>query len=251
MAAFAQPVGFSVRQRPIPSASVRRRRAGSSGLRPYSANRKSPHMLRINELFLPLEHTEEDLNAAILERLGIKADELVSFTLFRRSYDARKKAAVTLTYTIDVEVKDEAQVLERNKKKTNVGPTPDTGYHFVGRAPANLKQRPVVIGFGPCGLFAALLLAEMGFNPIILERGKTVRERTKDTWGLWRQRELKPESNVQFGEGGAGTFSDGKLTARSRTPSITAARCSRNSSPPMRRPRSCTSASRTSAPSAW
>ena len=175
-------------------------------------------MLRINELFLPLEHTEEDLNAAILERLGIKADELVSFTLFRRSYDARKKAAVTLTYTIDVEVKDEAQVLERNKKKTNVGPTPDTGYHFVGRAPANLKQRPVVIGFGPCGLFAALLLAEMGFNPIILERGKTVRERTKDTWGLWRQRELKPESNVQFGEGGAGTFSDGKLYSQVKDP---------------------------------
>ncbi|OWY26981.1 NAD(P)/FAD-dependent oxidoreductase [Herbaspirillum robiniae] len=175
-------------------------------------------MLRINELVLPLDHTEEELNAAILERLGIKADELLSFSLFRRSYDARKKAAITLTYTIDVELKDEAGVLERNRKKTNVGPTPDTGYHFVGQAPAGLKKRPVVIGFGPCGLFAALLLAEMGFNPIILERGKTVRERTKDTWGLWRQRELKPESNVQFGEGGAGTFSDGKLYSQVKDP---------------------------------
>ncbi|WDZ96156.1 NAD(P)/FAD-dependent oxidoreductase [Herbaspirillum sp. WKF16] len=175
-------------------------------------------MLRINELFLPLDHTEDDLNAAILERLGITADELVSFTPFRRSYDARKKSGIILTYTLDVEVKDEARVLERNRKKTNVGPTPDTGYHFVGRAPAGLKKRPVVIGFGPCGLFAALLLAEMGFNPIILERGKTVRERTKDTWGLWRQRELKPESNVQFGEGGAGTFSDGKLYSQVKDP---------------------------------
>ncbi len=175
-------------------------------------------MLRISELTLPLNHTEDELNAAILDRLGIPADELVSFTLFRRSYDARKKTAITLNYTIDVEVKDEATVLARHAKTTNVGPTPDTSYHYVTRAPASLKKRPVVIGFGPCGLFAALILAEMGFNPLILERGKTVRERTKDTWGLWRQRELKPESNVQFGEGGAGTFSDGKLYSQVKDP---------------------------------
>jgi Uncharacterized FAD-dependent dehydrogenases len=175
-------------------------------------------MLRISELTLPLSHTEDELNAAILDRLGIPAGDLLSFTLFRRSYDARKKTAITLNYTIDVEVKDEAAVLARHAKTTNVGPTPDTSYHYVTRAPASIKKRPVVIGFGPCGLFAALILAEMGFNPIILERGKTVRERTKDTWGLWRQRELKPESNVQFGEGGAGTFSDGKLYSQVKDP---------------------------------
>jgi hypothetical protein len=135
-------------------------------------------MLRISELTLPLSHTEEELNAAILDRLGIPAGELLSFTLFRRSYDARKKTAITLNYTIDVEVKDEPAVLARHAKTTNVGPTPDTSYHYVTRAPASIRKRPVVIGFGPCGLFAALILAEMGFNPIILERGKTVRERT-------------------------------------------------------------------------
>ncbi len=125
-------------------------------------------MLRISELSLPLNHTEDELNAAILDRLGFQAEEMLSFTLFRRSYDARKKTAITLNYTIDVALRNEAEVLQRNAKKTNVGPTPDTSYHFVTRAPATLKKRPVVIGFGPCGLFAALILAEMGFNPIIL-----------------------------------------------------------------------------------
>ena len=175
-------------------------------------------MLRIKELQLPLDHTEDDLNAAILAQLRIRAEEMVSFTLFRRSYDARKKAAIVLTYTMDVALHDEAAVLARNQGNAHVVPTPDTHYHFVGRAPARLEKRPLVIGFGPCGIFAALLLAEMGFNPIILERGKTVRERTKDTWGLWRQRQLQPESNVQFGEGGAGTFSDGKLYSQVKDP---------------------------------
>jgi uncharacterized FAD-dependent dehydrogenase len=175
-------------------------------------------MLRLTDVQLPLDHQEEDLKAAILARLGIAADDLIAFTVFRRGYDARKKSAITLVYTLDVEVKNEAKVQKRLAGNRHVGPTPDTSYHFVAQAPAGLKTRPVVIGTGPCGIFAGLILAQMGFNPIILERGKAVRERTKDTFGLWRKRELHPESNVQFGEGGAGTFSDGKLWSQVKDP---------------------------------
>jgi uncharacterized FAD-dependent dehydrogenase len=175
-------------------------------------------MLRLNEVQLPLDHPEDALHAAILGRLGIAADEMLGYTIFRRSYDARKKTAVILTYSVDVELKDENSVLKRLKGDRSVLPTPDTNYRFVAQAPAQMKSRPVVIGTGPCGLFAGLILAQMGFNPIILERGKAVRERTKDTWGLWRKRELQPESNVQFGEGGAGTFSDGKLWTQIKDP---------------------------------
>jgi len=181
-------------------------------------------MLRIAEIQLPLDHPEADLRSAILARLGIPEAQLLRVSLFRRSYDARKKSAILLNYTVDVEVQDEAEVLSRQPRqgkgvnKTEIVPTPDMNYRFVAKAPVGLHQRPVVIGTGPCGIFAGLILAEMGFNPIILERGKSVRERTKDTWGLWRQRELKPESNVQFGEGGAGTFSDGKLYSQVKDP---------------------------------
>ncbi len=168
-------------------------------------------MLRLLELKLPLAHDDAGLTAAIVDRLGITASELVSFTVFRRGWDARKKSAIQLIYTIDATVKDEAGVRRRLAGEPRVVPTPDARYKPVAHAPANLPSRPVVIGAGPCGLFAALILAEMGFRPIILERGKVVRERTKDTWGLWRRSVLNPESNVQFGEGGAGTFSDGKL----------------------------------------
>ena len=175
-------------------------------------------MLRLTDVQLPLDHQEEDLKAAILARLGIAADDLISYTIFRRGYDARKKSAITLVYTLDVEVKNEAKVQKRLAGNRHVGMTPDTSYHFVAQAPAGLKTRPVVIGTGPCGIFAGLILAQMGFNPIILERGKAVRERTKDTFGLWRKRELHPESNVQFGEGGAGTFSDGKLWSQVKDP---------------------------------
>lgn len=175
-------------------------------------------MLRLTDVQLPLDHQEEDLKAAILARLGIAADDLISYTIFRRGYDARKKSAITLVYTLDVEVKNEAKVQKRLAGNRHVGLTPDTSYHFVAQAPAGLKTRPVVIGTGPCGIFAGLILAQMGFNPIILERGKAVRERTKDTFGLWRKRELHPESNVQFGEGGAGTFSDGKLWSQVKDP---------------------------------
>ena len=168
-------------------------------------------MLRLTELRLPLDHEEAAIRSAILKRLEIYANELVGYSVFRRAWDARKKSAIVLTYTLDIEVKHEALVLRRLAGDRNIARTPDTSYRFPVRAPSRLSLRPLVIGTGPCGLFAALILAQMGFRPIILERGKVVRERTKDTWGLWRRSILNPDSNVQFGEGGAGTFSDGKL----------------------------------------
>ncbi|MEH6435117.1 NAD(P)/FAD-dependent oxidoreductase [Massilia sp. DD77] len=176
-------------------------------------------MLRINELKLPLNHPEPALRAAILARLDIADADLVDFTVFKRSYDARKKAAIVLIYSIDAEVRDEAAVLARLARDQHVMPSPDTGYKFVeaGR-PAAGTPRPVVIGMGPCGMFVALILAQMGLNPIVLERGKVVRERTVDTFGFWRKRKLNTESNVQFGEGGAGTFSDGKLYSQIKDP---------------------------------
>ena len=171
-------------------------------------------MLRLNEVKLSLDHSEEELHAAVANRLSIKVEDLLHCEVYRRAIDARKRSAIQLTYTLDVEVKDEPAVLNGNEKLRESGRmavTPDTAYHFVTKAPQEIKRRPVVIGTGPCGLFAGLLLSQMGFKPIILERGKIVRERTKDTWGFWRKSHFKPESNVQFGEGGAGTFSDGKL----------------------------------------
>ncbi len=175
-------------------------------------------MLRLNELKLPLDHAKDALGAAICLRLGISGSELRHYSIFRRSVDARKKSAITLIYALDVDVADEHAVLQRLKSDRHIGPTPDTAYRFVTTAPADLPGRPVVIGTGPCGLFAGLLLAQMGFRPIILERGKAVRERTKDTWGLWRRAVLETESNAQFGEGGAGTFSDGKLYSQIKDP---------------------------------
>ncbi|MBI3096067.1 MAG: NAD(P)/FAD-dependent oxidoreductase [Rhodocyclales bacterium] len=175
--------------------------------------------MRLTELKLPLDHTDNDLRAAILKRLGITADELLGFSIFRRSHDARKPAAIVFIYTLDIELKNEKAVLARLRGDRHVGPTPDTAYRYVTAAPpAGSAPRPVVIGTGPCGLFAGLILAQMGFRPLILERGKAVRERTQDTWGLWRQGQLNPESNVQFGEGGAGTFSDGKLYSQIKDP---------------------------------
>jgi uncharacterized FAD-dependent dehydrogenase len=176
-------------------------------------------MLRLIELKLPLDHAPEALPAAICERLGIPADALISYTIARRANDARRKSAILMVYSVDVALKDEAAVLARHQGDQQVKPTPDTEYRFVTRAPGDYAgPRPVVIGAGPCGLFAGLILAQMGFRPIILDRGKVVRERTKDTWGLWRRGVLNPESNVQFGEGGAGTFSDGKLYSQIKDP---------------------------------
>ena len=176
-------------------------------------------MLRITELKLPIDHPDEELRAALLLRLGIDSGDLLGFTPFKRSYDARKKSSeLCFIYTLDFEVHDEAALLRKFADDRNIGPAPDVSYKVVGHAPEGLSERPVVVGFGPCGIFAGLLLAQMGFKPIILERGKEVRQRTKDTWGLWRKSVLNPESNVQFGEGGAGTFSDGKLYSQIKDP---------------------------------
>jgi len=175
-------------------------------------------MIRINELRLPLDHAPAALPTAAAERLGIAESSIRKLVVFKRSHDARKKNALLFVYTVDLEVDNEESVLARFAADTRVGPTPDTSYHFVARAPAKSTTRPVIVGFGPAGIFAALVLAQMGFRPIVLERGKAVRERTKDTWGLWRQQVLDPESNVQFGEGGAGTFSDGKLYSQVKDP---------------------------------
>ncbi len=177
-------------------------------------------MLRITELKLPLDHAPDALRPAICQRLGIANDDLLDVSLFRRGYDARKKSAITLIYTVDCTLRDEAAVFKRLHGDRNISPTPDMAYKMVAQAPAGLTERPIVIGMGPCGFMAALLLAQMGFRPIVLERGKIVRERTKDTWGLWRKNTLNPESNVQFGEGGAGTFSDGKLYSQIKDPNF-------------------------------
>jgi uncharacterized FAD-dependent dehydrogenase len=176
-------------------------------------------MLRISEIRLPLDHSDSALEAAIASKLNILPIGIRAYTVYRRAYDARKRSAIVLVYTVDADVIDEAKVSAVLAPDVHVVNTPDTGYHPVARAdPRANDKRPVVIGMGPCGLFAGLLLAQMGFKPIILERGKAVRERTKDTFGLWRRGVLDPESNVQFGEGGAGTFSDGKLYSQIKDP---------------------------------
>ena len=177
-------------------------------------------MLRLTEIKLPLAHAEDALRDALLHTLNVMPPEVLSFTVFKRSFDARK-AVIMQVYIVDVQLASaelEAALLARYAGNPHILPTPDMVYHPVGMAPASLALRPVVVGFGPCGIFAALILAQMGFKPIVLERGKPVRERTKDTWGLWRKKVLNPESNVQFGEGGAGTFSDGKLYSQIKDP---------------------------------
>jgi uncharacterized FAD-dependent dehydrogenase len=175
-------------------------------------------MLRLTEIKLTLDHDAAALPDAIRARLGIGEADLIAHEVVRRGYDARRRSAISLIYTVDVTVADEAAVLARAAGDRRVGTAPDMSYRLVARAPDDLRLRPIVIGAGPCGLMAALTLAQMGFRPIILDRGKVVRERTKDTWALWRRGVLSPESNVQFGEGGAGTFSDGKLWSGIKDP---------------------------------
>ncbi len=167
-------------------------------------------MLRLNELKLPLDHGPDALRQAVIERLGLETDELISLSIARSGHDARKRGAISLVYHVDLELRHEAAVLARCHDAKLIA-TPDTRYRFVASPARPPAHRPVVIGAGPCGLLAALVLAQMGLRPIILERGRLVRRRTVDTFAFWRRGELTAESNVQFGEGGAGTFSDGKL----------------------------------------
>ncbi len=180
------------------------------------------HSLRVTEIKLPLDHSPEALRQAVCQRLSIRDEQLLELHIFRRGYDARKRSDILFIYTLDVVTTENAATLARAQKNPKLALhtsiTPDTEYKTVTRAPNREFKRPVVVGTGPCGLFAALNLAQMGFKPLILERGKIVRERTKDTWGFWRKRDLKTESNVQFGEGGAGTFSDGKLWSQVKDP---------------------------------
>ncbi len=215
-------------------------------------------MLRITEIKLPLitsaetGHTEAEIRAALVKKLAINAADIISFSIFKRGVDARKSHAILFVYSLDVQVNGEAKLLAKHAKDPHIKPTPDTDYKFVAVAPpsqpsplqregvkqtatipspfkgegqgggeearGDKKHRPIVVGFGPAGIFAALILAQAGFRPIVLERGKAVRERTKDTFSFWRKSVLNPESNVQFGEGGAGTFSDGKLWSQIKDP---------------------------------
>ncbi|NQY33448.1 MAG: NAD(P)/FAD-dependent oxidoreductase [Alteromonadaceae bacterium] len=175
-------------------------------------------MLRLTNIKLDLNHNSEELKQAILDKLTINEDQLQNFTVFKRGYDARNKNNISLIYTLEIETIENEMLINKFSKDPQVSRSPDTSYHFVAQAPETVKQRPVVIGMGPCGLFVGLVLAQMGFKPIILERGKEVRQRTKDTFGFWRKKILNTESNVQFGEGGAGTFSDGKLFSQVKDP---------------------------------
>ncbi len=174
-------------------------------------------MLRISEIKLPLNNSPEDLIRAICQKLSVAQNEITSYSIFKRSYDARRSVQC-FTYIVDVVINNEDLLLKKLTKDRHISKTPDMNYNYVAQAPHNLTERPLIIGFGPAGIFAALILAQMGFKPIVLERGKEVRERTQDTWGLWRKKNLNPESNVQYGEGGAGTFSDGKLYSQVRDP---------------------------------
>lgn len=181
-------------------------------------------MLRITEVKLPIEnaqsliHQADEIKAALLKRLEIPDSDLIHFDIFKRGVDARKSHAILYVYSLDVEVKNEEKILAKFRKDPHIKPAPDTSYQYVATSSSPPELRPVIVGFGPAGIFAALILAQSGFKPIVLERGKEVRKRTQDTWGLWRKSTLNPESNVQFGEGGAGTFSDGKLYSQIKDP---------------------------------
>ena len=173
-------------------------------------------MIRVSELKLPIEGSQKALEKKLAKALRIPVEEIKGYRIFKRSLDARKKDNIHYAYVVDVEVKNEKKVLEKNRDK-NISKTPDLAYRMMQgeRMP---EKRPVVVGFGPAGMFAGLLLAEMGLQPIVLERGGDVDSRKEAVDRFWNTGKLDTENNVQFGEGGAGTFSDGKLTTRIKDP---------------------------------
>ena len=187
---------------------------------PVATRRSADAPLETEQDRAPTAHPIDALKNLAAQTLGVTANDIATLQVFKRSFDARK-ADLVAVFIVDLSLSSadqETALLARHAGNPHILPTPEMTYHPVGQAPRELPVRPVVVGFGPCGIFAALVLAQMGFKPIVLERGKTVRQRTKDTWGLWRQGVLNPESNVQFGEGGAGTFSDGKLYSQIKDP---------------------------------
>jgi uncharacterized FAD-dependent dehydrogenase len=191
---------------------------------PVEVRRAADAPSETDEDRLPTPHPEAALRQLAAAALGIATADIATLQVFKRSFDARKVDLLAV-YIVDLSLTDaqaEAALLRQFEKHPHIQPTPDMAWHAPWQAPPGFGtpegERPVVVGFGPCGMFAALALAQMGFKPIVLERGKPVRERTKDTWGLWRKKMLNPESNVQFGEGGAGTFSDGKLYSQIKDP---------------------------------
>ena len=187
---------------------------------PVDTRRAADAPAETDEDRIPPPHPIQELRRLTAQALGVALTDIADLQVFKRSFDARK-AELMVVYIVDVRLADADStpaLLARHTSNPHITATPDMTYQPVGKAPPDLVARPVVVGFGPCGMFAALVLAQTGFRPIVLERGKTVRERTKDTWGLWRKKTLNPESNVQFGEGGAGTFSDGKLWSQIKDP---------------------------------
>lgn len=172
-------------------------------------------MLRIQQIKLSLEEPLTLLPEKIIRKLHIKESDLLSYRIFKESIDARsKKQELHFIYCVDCKVRGEEAILKRKIK--DVSRTPDIRYHMPSKGVVGLAHRPVVIGFGPAGMFAALLLAQMGYEPLVLERGECVEKRVESVERFWKEGILNTSSNVQFGEGGAGTFSDGKLTARSK-----------------------------------
>ena len=166
--------------------------------------------MRLSELRLPLDHQDDDLTSQIIRRLRIKSSDLKSTRIYKRSIDARNHEQIQVVYSVDVEVYQESQLLKRHLGSKGIRKTPEFKYEQVAKFSRGFYktiQRPVVVGAGPCGYFAALTLAQMGLRPLLIERGKAVKERTLDTFAFWKGHSpFNPDSNAQFGEGGAGTF---------------------------------------------
>ena len=168
-------------------------------------------MIRISQLKLPVTHKKSDLEKKIYTTLKISSSDLLTWHIEKKSLDARKKPNLFYVYTIAANVQNEKRIIKKNRNKNITIKEENDSYHCTPTGTHVLTYRPVVIGTGPAGLFCGYALARMGYRPILLERGASMEERQKDVQDFWKTGKLNPESNVQFGEGGAGTFSDGKL----------------------------------------